>query len=192
MRRIELSDGGWLTLQDGWLDSASADAALRALLETVRWRQEVITLFGRQIPQPRLSAWYGDPAAVYTYSGLTNTPQPWTPLLAELRGAVEEAAGAGFNAALLNYYRDGKDSMGMHADDEPELGTHPLIASLSLGSSRRFVLRHRKRADGRLDLELGHGSLLVMGGSTQHHYRHGVPKQAGRGARVNLTFRRVG
>ena len=192
MRRIELCDGGWLTLEDGWLGASPADAALGALLETVRWRQETITLFGRQIPQPRLSAWYGDATAVYTYSGLTNTPVPWTPLLAELRGAVEEAAGARFNAVLLNHYRDGKDSMGMHADDEPELGPDPLIASLSLGASRRFVLRHRRRAAARLDLELGHGSLLVMGGSTQRHYRHGVPKQVGRGARVNLTFRRIG
>ena len=157
------------------------------------WTQGSVTLFGREIPEPRLTAWFGD--ADYTYSGRTVHAAPWTEALASLRDRAGRAAGAPFNAVLLNLYRSGADSMGMHADDEPELGPNPVIASVSLGVPRRFVLEPKKkglRRDGRREFELWHGSLLVMSGDCQHRYRHGVPKQPRvEGERINLTFRRI-
>ncbi|MDI1450629.1 alpha-ketoglutarate-dependent dioxygenase AlkB [Polyangium sp. 6x1] len=190
MTRIELLHGGFLLFHDPFLAPDEASAAFDALLAEVPFRQETIRLFGKTILQPRLSAWHGDPGASYTYSGLSLAPNPWTPTLSALRARVEAAAGSTFNSVLVNHYRGGDDSMGKHADDEPELGTNPVIASLSLGARRRFVLEPKKGGD-KVTLELGEGNLLVMAGTTQHHYRHGVPKQAGRGPRMNLTFRRI-
>jgi len=141
---------------------------------------------------PRLLAWYGDPEARYRYSGLEHQPLPWTPLLAEIRTRVQEACGRPFNAVLLNYYRDGNDSMGWHSDDEPELGRDPLIASLNLGGTRRFDLRRKGTTRIGHSLELGDGSLLVMGGQTQHHWQHQVAKTRKPVApRINLTFRLI-
>ena len=142
--------------------------------------------------QPRLVAWFGDPGAAYTYSGLQLVPEPWSERLGSLRARTEGAAGHPFNSVLCNLYRDGNDSMGLHADAEPELGPNPVIASVSLGATRRFVLRHAKDRGERLDLDLAGGSLLVMSGTTQHFWRHGVPKQKKiTDSRINLTFRRI-
>jgi alkylated DNA repair dioxygenase AlkB len=158
------------------------------------------------VPEPRLTAWYGDHD--YAYSGRKVSRAPWTKTLRALKARVEAQANGTFNSVFLIRYRDGTDSMGMHSDDERELGTNPLIASLSFGATRRFVLEpkrksaragqsRRRRAaaietDDRMTFELGHGDLLVMSGSCQHHYRHGVPKQATiRAERLNLTFRHV-
>ena len=178
-----------------WVDVPMADAWLAALLGAVPWRQESVRLFGREIPSPRLTAWYGDPGCVYTYSGLTLEPLPWTPLLASIRERVEAGAGQRFNSVLLNRYRDGSDSMGWHADDERELGPEPTIASVSLGARRTFQLKHKTRKEQRrLDVDLEHGSLLVMRPPTQAHWLHGVPKRRGAdapGERVNLTFRHI-
>ena len=141
---------------------------------------------------PRLTAWYGEPGAVYTYSGLRNTPEPWTPELAEIRSDLERATGLAFNSVLLNRYRDGRDSVSWHADDEPELGPEPAIASVSFGAVRSFVLRskvHRKR-EGSVMLE--HGSLLIMKGRSQALLEHALPKDARvTDERVNLTFRQI-
>jgi alkylated DNA repair dioxygenase AlkB len=189
MQRIELAHGGLLFLHDPFLAPEEALRAFEGLRDELPFRQETIRLFGKPVPQPRLSAWFGDPGATYTYSGLTLAPLPFPERLAALRTRVEEAAGRPFNSVLVNYYRDGNDSMGMHADDEPELGPDPVIASLSLGDARRFVLAPKKKGGPRTALDLGGGSLLLMAGSTQHHYRHGVPKQPGKGPRINLTFR---
>ncbi|MDI1477592.1 alpha-ketoglutarate-dependent dioxygenase AlkB [Polyangium sp. y55x31] len=189
MTRIELLHGGFLLFHDPFLTPDEASASFTALLAEVPFRQETIRLFGKSILQPRLSAWHGDPGAAYTYSGLSLKPNPWTPALSALRARVEAAAGCTFNSVLVNHYRDGDDSMGKHADDEPELGENPVIASLSLGAKRRFVLEPKKKGGEKVTLLLGEGNLLVMAGTTQHHYRHGVPKQAGLGARMNLTFR---
>lgn len=205
MRVERLAEGGWLVLFDPWLPPAEADALFEVLRTGVAWRQERITLFGSEFLQPRLSAWYGDPGAVYTYSGLTLSPEPWSPPLAALKERVDAACAElalgepscapipSFNSVLLNYYRSGADSMGFHADAERELGPNPVIASVSLGAPRRFVMKPAaKRKDAPvIELALGGGSLLVMGGTTQHHYRHGVPKQRGVGPRINLTFRRI-
>lgn len=192
-RTIDLEDGGELLLFEGWLSPAEAARCLSELTIEIPWEQKEIVIMGRRILQPRLVAWMGDREAVYTYSGVTNVPVAWTPRLAELRARVEEAAGVAFNSVLANLYRDEKDSMGMHADNEKELGPDPVIASLSLGAVRRFQLRHAKRKSvaGR-DLELGGGTLLIMRGTTQRFWRHGVPKEKGaRGARINLTFRSI-
>lgn len=175
---------------------AEAEALLQELTATVGWRHEPIKLFGKDVLQPRLTAWYGDAGASYRYSGLQLEPQPWTPALQQLRQRVQAATGARFNSVLLNLYRHGQDSMGWHADDEPELGPAPVIASLSLGAARRFRLRPRPGTDfthAPFSLELGSGSLLLMQGPTQQHWQHAVPKTARpTGPRLNLTFRQVG
>ncbi|MCC3155924.1 alpha-ketoglutarate-dependent dioxygenase AlkB [Hymenobacter sp. 15J16-1T3B] len=178
-----------------FLAPAEAAALLQELTATVHWRHEPITLFGKQVMQPRLTAWHGDAGARYRYSGLLMQPEPWTPALQALRERVEVATGARFNSVLLNLYRGGQDSMGWHADDEPELGPTPVIASLSLGATRRFRLRPRPGhgpAHAPVGLELGAGSLLLMLGPTQRYWQHAVPKTAQAvGPRLNLTFRNV-
>lgn len=193
MRRIELSDGAYLELTCGWLSAPQADGAFAALRAELVWQARAIRVFGREIMQPRLTCWVGDPEAVYTYSGVRHEPLPWTPTLSGLRARLEAELSLSFNSVLGNLYRDGNDSMGMHRDSEPELGPNPIVASLSLGAARRFSLRHKNGpAHGKLDLVLEHGALLVMRGTTQHVYRHGLPKvRAPTAERINLTFRRV-
>jgi len=187
--RLALPDGDVALLRGLALP---ADCMARLVAEA-DWRQDAIRLYGRELLQPRLHAWYGEPEAVYTYSGLRNVPLPWTPLLAELRDIVEGAAAARFNSVLLNLYRDGRDSMGMHSDNEPELGPQPVIASLSLGATRTFILRHRREKGLKpVRVPLGDGDLLIMRGDTQANWAHGINKQAQAGARLNLTFRQVG
>ena len=182
-----------LLFDPAFLPPAEAAALLAQLIAEVAWEQRAIRMFGQQIPQPRLTAWHGDPAARYTYSGLTWEPLPWSPALQALRLRVEAATGTRFNSVLLNYYRDGRDSMGWHADDEPELGPAPAIASLSLGTPRRFRLRPQgSLAHPPLCLDLPSGSLLLMRGPTQQHWQHALPKTARPvGPRLNLTFRWV-
>jgi len=160
--------------------------------EGIDWRQEEVMVFGRRQAVRRLVAWHGDPGARYTYSGTPHEPLPWTPALERIRHRVQAIAVCEFNAVLLNLYRDGRDGMGWHADDEPELGPEPVIASVSLGAVRRFCLRHRKRRDLRADLALPHGSLLLMSGATQRNWVHAVPKTTVPvGERINLTLRRI-
>ena len=169
-----------------------ADALFVELRDAVDWRQEEVLIFGQRRLVPRLVAWHGDPGARYTYSGTDHEPEPWLPALERIRDRAAALTGSEFNAVLLNLYRDGRDGMGWHADDEAELGPNPVIASVSFGAERRFCLRHRRRKDHKLDLPLPHGSLLCMGGATQHHWVHALPKtQRPVGERINLTFRRV-
>jgi alkylated DNA repair dioxygenase AlkB len=171
---------------------AEADEMLAVLRARIDWQQEDIVIFGERRRVPRLVAWHGDPGTAYTYSGAAHEPMPWTPALLGIRHRVEEITGQHFNSVLLNLYRDGRDGMGWHADDEPELGREPAIASVSFGATRRFKLRHRRSRSAASTLDLAHGDLLLMAGATQHHYVHAVPKTARPvGARVNLTFRWV-
>lgn len=168
-----------------------ADGYLDLLQHEVDWKQEKIKLFGREQLMPRLTAWYGDKA--YTYSGLENRPQPWIPVLQEIRQQILTATGKEFNSVLLNFYRNGQDSMGWHADDEPELGAAPAIASVSFGATRRFGFKHRhnKEVENKY-ISLQHGSLLFMQGQTQHCWKHGLPKTSvAAGVRINLTFRNI-
>ena len=185
---LPFDDGELYLLANLPLPLAPAEVMARLVAETA-WRTDTITLFGRQVAQPRLTAWHGD--AAYTYSGLRLAPLPFTPLLLTIKAAVESATGRRFNSVLLNYYRDGQDSMGMHSDDERELGPNPAIASLSFGAARDFILRHKRDKRTR-KLPLGDGALLLMAGATQHHWQHGIRKSARPlGPRLNLTFRYI-
>lgn len=188
----ELPDDGRIELWPDFIPASERAGLFDALSASIPFEAKQIRIFGRSVDQPRLTAWIGDANAVYTYSGVRNVPSSWPPLLAAMRERVAELAGVPFNSVLCNLYRNGADSMGMHADRERELGDNPVIASLSLGAVRRFQLRHRKQRGVGLDLDLPDGSLLVMRGALQHHYRHGVPKQPKIvDPRINLTFRRV-
>jgi alkylated DNA repair dioxygenase AlkB len=171
------------------LAANDADRLLGALMAQIAWRQEVARIMGRQVPIPRLTAWHGE--AGYVYSGIAMQPAAWTPALLQIKRCAELHARQAFNSVLLNLYRDGRDSVSWHADNEPGLGKNPVIASLSLGATRRFQLKHRR--DGlRVAIDLEHGSCLVMAGATQHHWLHQLPKTARPvGPRVNLTFRRM-
>ena len=159
----------------------------------VAWREEPIQLFGKRYMQPRLLAWYADAGVSYKYSGIRHDGLPWTPQLAVLRTRIEALSGSRFNSVLANLYRNHRDSMGLHADDEPELGPSPVIASLSLGEERVFRLKHRfDKTLKPVKLPLPSGTLLIMRGDTQANWRHEVPKQSKVcGARINLTFRYV-
>lgn len=163
------------------------------LITATPWQERTIKLWGKSYLQPRLTAWYGDAGCGYSYSGIRLEPLPWTDLLLSLKDRVEALAGHRFNSVLLNYYRNERDSMGMHSDDEPELGPAPVIASLSLGQERSLLLRHKTRTDlGTLKLPLPNQSLLIMAGATQRHWKHGIAKLSRPcGPRLNLTFRRI-
>lgn len=169
------------------------DTLLQLLIENTDWRREDITIFGKTHPQPRLVAWHGDEGASYTYSGIRHEPQPWTQELQRLRDIVQSVTGSSFNSVLLNYYRDHNDSMGLHADDEPELGPEPVIASLSLGAQRKLYFKHKSRHDLKAySLTLPSTSLLIMRGATQRYWKHGLRKLARPcGPRLNLTFRQI-
>ena len=170
---------------------ASPAALMQALIEETPWRQEDVTLWGKRYRQPRLVAWYGDPGCAYRYSGVVLAPLAWTERLSDVRARVEAAVETRFNSVLLNYYRNEQDSMGMHSDDETELGPCPVIASVSLGAERRLLFKSKAdREAAVVRVPLASGSLLLMRGDTQALYKHGIGKQArALGARVNLTFR---
>ena len=174
----------------GWLAKGDADALFDALHEDVPWEVHRIRMFGRMVDSPRLSCWMGDEDAAYRYSGTLFKPHPWPPVLREVCRRLEAECGGRFNSVLANLYRDGRDAMGWHRDDEPELGDAPLIASLSLGATRRFLL---KGEDGvRHPIVLANGDLLLMSGDSQRRYRHGLPRTARPvGPRINLTFRNI-
>ena len=181
-----------LVMMHNVLTPELADLWLTRLRQQIAWRQDLLSIGGRQSPIPRMQAWYGDAGASYSYSGLKMQPLPWTPFLGAIRQKVEALSGESFNAVLLNWYRDGSDSVGWHSDDEPELGVNPVIASLSLGATRLFRMQHKSKKQWAYKLELEQGSLLVMRGVTQHYWRHQLPKtRRAVGQRINLTFRWV-
>jgi alkylated DNA repair dioxygenase AlkB len=171
----------------------SADEVMQRLLQEVPWRAEEIVMFGVKMRQPRLTAWYGDPGCAYAYSGVRLEPLPWSETLRDIKARIETVTAERFNSVLINYYRDERDSVGLHSDNEPELGPRPVIASLSLGAERVFVMKHKTvRNLPPVRRSLASGSLLMMKGETQRNWRHGVPKQTRPcGPRINLTFRRI-
>jgi len=187
---LPLPDADLLLYENAGFEQA---ALLAQLLEETQWRSDEITLYGKTHRQPRLVAWHGDEGAGYTYSGVRHEPQPWSDSLLRIRERVESLSGYRFNSVLLNYYRDQNDSMGLHADDEPELGDEPIIASFSLGEERTLYFKHRYRRDLKaFNLALPSGSLLIMKGATQRHWKHGMRKlKRPCGPRLNLTFRRI-
>ena len=184
--------GASLVLYREALGSTDSTRALAELRTQLPWTQQRIRLYGKYLLQPRLSCWIGDPQARYTYSGTQFHPQPWPAALLSIKQRIEILSGHRFNSVLCNAYRDGRDSMGWHADDEPELGPQPAIASYSLGATRSFQMRpkQRPRPSPPWSLELLHDDLLVMSGSTQQHWQHGIPKRRRvHEWRINLTFR---
>lgn len=189
--RIFLKDGE-LEYYPHFFPVQEADALLQQLLSDIGWKQESMMMYGKKVLFPRLMAWYGDAGSAYAFSGTTYSPQPWTAPLRQIRQRVEPVAGEAFNSVLLNLYRNGKDAMGWHADDEPELGINPVIASVNLGAARRFMLRYKQDHQLKYELELQHGSLLIMKGTLQHYWQHQVPKTAVvLPSRINLTFRAI-
>ena len=183
--------GAELRYAPDWLPAPIADELFFTVRQSVPWETHRIRLFGRWVDSPRLSCWIGDAEAAYTYSGTRFEPHPWPAELQALRRQLANELGCEFNSVLANRYRDGRDCMGWHSDNEASLGPKPVIASVSLGASRRFVLKHRQGAP-KIELALPHGSLLVMAGETQTHYQHALPRTAKPvGERINLTFRRI-
>jgi alkylated DNA repair dioxygenase AlkB len=188
LQAIALPDGELAMLPQLPLPVDNATVLARLMAETA-WRADTITLWGKQFLQPRLTCWQGD--VDYRYSGLTMKAQAWSPLVWMIKTAVEEVSGRAFNSVLLNYYRNEADSMGMHSDDEPELGPEPVIASVSFGATRTFILKH-KQSRQTVKIGLAAGSMLLMSGRTQANWRHGINKSTrAMGPRVNLTFRYI-
>lgn len=186
-----LPDDGSVIIFDSVLDHLDHHSVFSHLINDVPWKSNTITMFGKQHLEPRRTAWFGDEGAMYTYSGIQMTPLPWTETLLTLRDICQQYSNSAFNSVLLNLYRNGHDRMGWHADNEPELGLEPVIASLSLGATRRFRFRHRSTKKI-VECELTHGSLLVMRGVTQSFWVHEIPRQTRiTDPRVNLTFRKI-
>lgn len=192
IERIPLPDAD-VQFRPSFYGSPQSEDFLNRLLAETCWKQEAITLWGKQHLQPRLSAWYGDADTMYAYSGVVLNPHPWTDTLLQIRRDIEEATGHRFNSVLLNLYRDENDSVGWHSDAEPELGSMPVIASLSLGETRTFRFRHKSRKELKpISLELTDGSLLLMAGPTQRFWQHTLVKERRPcGPRINLTFRTI-
>ena len=188
MERTLLKDG-WSAFESNFLNENEADLLFEHCLKKLPWEQGNIKLFGREIAIPRLESFHGETDRTYSYSGKTLTVHPFDAALKELKDKISLACGYPFNCVLVNYYRNGNDSNGWHADNEKELGINPVIASLSLGATRRFDLKHLTTGE-RHDLFLNNGSLLIMGGALQHHWKHQIPKQKKISEpRINLTFR---
>ncbi|MBQ0756958.1 MAG: alpha-ketoglutarate-dependent dioxygenase AlkB [Amphritea sp.] len=182
---------GELYLEPHFISHEDADRLYRTLKQQLSWRQDQIKIFGKAVNIPRLQCFQGDPGISYRYSGLNLISDPWHPAIKRLKQQIETLSKSRFNTVLINQYRNGQDSMGWHSDDEPELGKNPVIASLSLGQSRRFLLRHRfDKKISQQELLLNSGSLLIMSGQLQHYWHHSVPKTSRPSeGRINLTFR---
>lgn len=182
-----------LSLHHGSFCPEASDRYLQTLLTAIPWKQDFLIFGGRKVAVPRLQAWYGDQHTHYGYSGLKLQPRSWTPLLLDLKTKVEKISGTSFNSVLINYYRNGLDSVAWHSDNEKELGQNPLVASLSFGASRRFELKHKtNKAIPTIHCELHRGSLLIMGSGLQQHWLHRLPKQKEiQLPRINLTFRKI-
>ena len=182
---------GEVFLYENFLTEKSAFEWYKLLDKNIAWKQEGMKMYGKYLDFPRLTAWYGDDGKLYKYSGLVNHPLPFTKELLEIKQAVEHKTGELFNAALLNLYRSGNDSMGWHSDDEKELGINPILASLSFGANRKFQFKHKISKEKR-NIFLPNNSLLMMQGTTQHFWQHQIPKTAQQlKPRINITFRKI-
>ncbi|WP_341222005.1 alpha-ketoglutarate-dependent dioxygenase AlkB family protein [Polaribacter atrinae] len=185
---IKIENGEYIYIPN-FYDKPTADKYLKRLIEDIKWKQESMNMYGKEIPFPRLTSWYGDQDKPYSFSGITLQPHPWSPGLLKVKKDIELKANVIFNSVLLNRYRDGSDSISWHTDAEKELGENPVIASVNFGAERKFQLKH-KDTNERIDIILQHGSLLIMQGELQHYWKHQIPKtKKPLGERVNLTFR---
>jgi alkylated DNA repair dioxygenase AlkB len=190
-RHIPVKDGKLIYLP-GFIDGTASENLLDNLRKEIIWKQETLKIFGRQHLTPRLTAWYGDPGMTYSYSGLKLQPAEWTHTLQEVKKQIEQKLNFTFNSVLLNWYRNGNDSMGWHADDEKELGKNPVIASLSLGKARFLHFRRKDNHKDSFKILLENGSLLIMSETLQHYWQHALPKSSKpMGERMNLTFRSI-
>ena len=175
-----------------FFDTKEANSIFELLINEIPWQQDTIRVFGKNYPQPRLTALFGDQDKSYSYSNIKMQAHNWTPLLEKIKTQIEKRTNSRFNIVLLNYYRNGQDSNGWHADNEKELGANPVIASLSFGAMRTFQLKHNLDKSLKKSIILKHGSSLLMRGTTQHFWKHQIPKTAKpTDARINLTFRFV-
>lgn len=173
-----------------FFDEKEADAIFDQLKTTIPWQQDNIRVFGKTHPQPRLTALFGNEGKSYAYSNIKMQPHPWNPILQKIKSQIETVIDINFSTVLLNLYRDGKDSNGWHADNEKELGSNPIIASVSFGSERVFQLKHNSISGLKQNILLENGSLLIMKGTTQQYWKHQIPKTTKPiGSRINLTFR---
>lgn len=190
--KFDLKDGE-VWLMPNFMPADKAVFYYETLLSTINWRQEEIKMYGKVYPVPRKTAWYGHPGFNYKYSGILCNPESWTKELIDIKRVIEHfLPGENFNSVLLNLYRDGNDKVSWHADDEPELGVNPTIASVSLGAVRRFDLKHKDDPEQKLQIELTSGSLVIMKGALQHHWLHQIPAQKRiNEPRINLTYRTI-
>ncbi|MGE5658867.1 MAG: alpha-ketoglutarate-dependent dioxygenase AlkB family protein [Actinomycetota bacterium] len=181
-----------IVLYRNFFNKDESSAIFTDLYENIQWEQESAFLYGKKVVLPRLTAWYGDRGKIYTYSKIRMDPNPWTSNLEYIKSQTEGIHSENFNSVLLNLYRDNSDSIAWHSDDEKELGENPTIASLSFGETRSFMLRHKFKKELKISFKLTHGSLLIMGGTTQHYWQHQVPKTRSLiKPRINLTFRKI-
>ena len=189
-QEVSLRDGGYLYIPH-FFDTKESSSYFNTLMKETHWKQEKIKMYGKEMPCPRLMAWYGEQQTDYSFSGISLETEPWTETLLEIKSKVEKKCKTTFNSVLLNLYRNGNDSISWHSDDEKELGTNPLIASVSFGGTRKFKMRHKFFSD-KLNIDLTHGSLLIVKGETQHFWEHEVPKTKKIvEPRINLTFRTI-
>ena len=189
--KLELPDAE-IYLYPGLFNEQEADQFFTDLKNEISWQQEQITLYGQVHNLPRLTAWHGERDKSYTYSGIEVNSSPWTSTLLKIKDKIENVSKINFNAVLLNLYRNGRDSVAWHADDEPELGKNPVIGSVTLGEARPFQMKHKINKQEKRTIILQHGSFLLMKGTTQHQWLHQIPKSKKQlGERINLTFRVV-
>lgn len=182
-------ENGEYIFYPNFFSKSESDILLKGLRNNIVWKQESMNMYGKKIDFPRLTAWYGNNDKPYSFSGITLQPLPWTSEILTIKNKIEPIAKTVFNSVLLNLYRDGNDSISWHTDAEKELGINPIIASVNFGATRKFQLRHIKTKE-KLEIELTHGSLLIMQGELQHFWQHQVPKTSKPvGERINLTFR---
>ena len=184
-------EGGWLEYFKDFLSEEERNSLFQSLYNDTPWQQGEIRIFGKFVKTPRLEAFYAEDGLNYSYSGQQLKVHEFTPLLLSLKEKIEAISEESYNSVLINLYRDGSDSNGWHADNEKELGINPIIASLSLGSERRFDLRHNSNSN-KIQFILHPGSLLIMGGELQHNWKHQIEKSKRiTQVRINLTFRKI-
>lgn len=186
---LTLIENGEYIFLPNYFNNVESDIFFDKLKNNIDWKQESMNMYGKQLNFPRLTAWHGDNDKPYSFSGITLSPKVWNEELVSIKSKIEPIAKVDFNSVLLNRYRDGNDSISWHTDAEKELGINPVIASVNFGATRKFQLRHIKTKE-KLEIELTHGSLLIMQGELQHFWQHQVPKTSQKvGERINLTFR---
>ncbi len=195
---ITMSDGqpmldGELIIYNNFFTELESEEIFQQLIDSIKWRQDKMKIFGKEVNLPRLTAWYGDTEKSYTYSGITMNPEPWLPILLSIKESIEKVAEAKFNSVLINLYRNGKDYVSWHSDNERELGMNPIIGSVSFGETRRFQFRHKLNKElDKVEINLTNGCLLLMKGSTQNFWQHQIPKTSKQlKNRINLTFRLI-